>query len=130
MTKYEPLRDFLAARSDAELPMSFRDIERIIAAPLPPSAFKHRPWWSNNPSNSVITYAWLAAGYETANVDMGSQKLVFRKTHRGPPAPPAKPSPGGGSLAGLRAALGGTVRFAPGFDAMTPTGETWNAEQE
>lgn len=126
MSKYEPLRTFLAGRSDAEVPMSFHEIETIISAPLPPAAFKHRAWWSNNPSNSVITYAWLGAGYKTERVDMGSQKLVFRRASE----PHAGASPGAGWLDRLRAEMAGTVQVAPGWDLTTPTGEVWDAERE
>jgi len=131
MAKYEPLRHFLAARSDGEVPMSFREIETIIGAPLPPVAFKHRAWWSNNPSNSVITHAWLDAGYKTERVDMGSQKLVFRRAdpdRRGVEEAPHAFDGGSGLIARLQAKLGGTVRFAPGFDPTEPTGEVWDAE--
>ena len=62
MAKYEPLRVFLSHRAEDEVPMTFHEIEGLIGAPLPPVAFKHRAWWSNNPSNSVITSAWLEAG--------------------------------------------------------------------
>ena len=134
MSKYEPLQAFLAEHADAELPMSFREIEAVIAAPLPPVAYKHRAWWSNNPSNSVITHAWLSAGYKTERVDMGARTLVFRRVQQ-PPPPVGVGEAGtafaadGGLLARLRTALGGTVTFAPGFDPTEPTGEIWDAEQ-
>ena len=77
MSKYEPLTAHLRASGRASVPISFDGIERIVGVKLPPSAFKYRAWWSNNPTNSVITHAWLDAGYKTANVDMAGCKLVF-----------------------------------------------------
>ena len=79
MSKYAPLAAHLREVGQETVPMTFADIERIIGTNLPPSAFKHRPWWSNNPANSVITRSWLEAGYKTAKVDMAGQKLVFRQ---------------------------------------------------
>jgi hypothetical protein len=70
--------------------MSFSEIEAIIGSSLPPSSRRHRAWWSNNPSNSVITFSWLNAGYRTADVDMGSERLVFRRERA---APLRTPSP-------------------------------------
>ncbi|HEY3797268.1 MAG TPA: hypothetical protein VGL58_02870 [Caulobacteraceae bacterium] len=138
MGKYEPLEKFLSKKQLLEVPMSFREIEGVIGSKLPPAALKHRAWWSNNPSNSVITYAWLRAGYKTERVDMGAQKLVFRRRAADAPSPKTSsrpaPSPGasdrtvGGVVAALRRALGGTVRVAEGFDLTQPTGETWDAE--
>ena len=78
-SKYAPLEGHLKTISWAEVPMSFAEIERIIRDKLPASARKNRPWWSNNPSNSVITKAWLNAGYKTARVDMDAERLVFIK---------------------------------------------------
>jgi hypothetical protein len=142
MSKYEPLKNYLAEHGSQEVQLGFRDIESIIGFPLPPSARKHRAWWSNNPSNSVITYAWLAAGYETARVDMVAQKLVFRRVGKAA-APPAEHQQAGsgvmeapfelrppvhGVLNRLRSALRGTVRFAPGYKPTDPTGEVWDAE--
>ena len=121
MSKYDPLKSFLANRQTREVPMSFHEIEELIHAPLPPVAFKHRAWWSNNPSNSVITRAWLDAGFKTERVDMGAQKLVFRRSE---PIPAAER---GGILARIRARLGGTVTIAPGVDLTEPTGEVWDA---
>ena len=60
-----------------EIPITFEEIETVIGSPLPPSARKFRPWWSNNPSNSVITHAWLAAGYKSTQVDLKLERLTF-----------------------------------------------------
>jgi hypothetical protein len=124
MSKYDPLKSFLAGRQSQEVPMSFHEIEALIDAPLPPVAYKHRAWWSNNPSNSVITRAWLDAGYKTERVDMNGRKLVFRRRGEG-----ARPPEHGGLLARIRAELGGTVTIPPGVDLTEPTGEVWDAER-
>ena len=63
--------------------MTFEDIEAVIGATLPPSARKHRAWWSNNSTNSPMTLAWRAGGYESASVDMANGTLVFRKVGPG-----------------------------------------------
>jgi hypothetical protein len=129
MAKYEPLKNFLARSASGEVPMRFSEIEQIIGAPLPPVAFKHRAWWSNNPSNSVITLAWLGAGYKTERVDMASQRLVFRRTADHPtPAPPVGRPANGGIISTLRQALGGTVRVDDGVDLTAPAGEVWDAD--
>jgi hypothetical protein len=135
-SKYDPLRTHLEAQTISEIPMRFKDIEALIGEPLPPSAFKHRPWWSNNPSNSVITYAWLRAGFETCQVDMGSQKLVFRRIRSAASASPsAPPAPKGHTdkappRSGLFGALRGMVRFTSPDAATEPSGASWNADKE
>ena len=133
MAKYEPLKAFLEHRAEAEVPLSFQDIEQIIGAKLPPVARKHRAWWSNNPSNSVITHAWLEAGFKTERVDMGSEKLVFRREDgdgsTAGVSSSARPTSSGSLLTRLRASLGGTVTFTRGFDPTEPTGEAWDAER-
>lgn len=78
MGKYEPLGQFLRNQAKLYVPMSFAEIEEILGAKLP-SSKKQRAWWSNNPSNNVMTRQWLDAGYETESVDLTGEKLVFRK---------------------------------------------------
>ena len=124
MGKYEPLRVYLSGVRSAEVPMRFADIEKVIGAPLPPAAHRHRAWWSNNPSNSVITHAWLDAGYRTERVDMAAERLVFRRTEGRSAGQGER-----GVLNALRQALGGTVQVAPGTDLLAPAGETWDAAQ-
>lgn len=134
MSKYDPLRDYLGQTRSTEVPMTFDEIERIIGARLPAAADTHRAWWSNNPSNNVMTKAWLAAGYVTERVDMGSRRLVFRKsnatTEPGAVAPTARPKGDPDFLERIRARLGGTVMIMPGVDLTEPTGEVWDAESQ
>jgi hypothetical protein len=131
MSKYDPLRTFLSSRSEIEVPANFRTIEAIIGSRLPPSAFKHRAWWSNNAENHVNARAWLAAGFETDQVDMGAQTLVFRRLRADAPPSGALEGVGlaGGALERVQRVLRGTVRFAPGFDPTEPTGERWDAQE-
>ncbi len=126
MAQYEPLKSFLAGQRDGEVPMTFAEIAAIIGAPLPPVAFKARAMVEQQSSNSVITNAWLEAGYKTARVDMGSQKLVFRRAEE----VEATGRAGAGWLAQLRAKMAGTVQVEPGWDLTDPTGEVWDAERE
>ena len=138
MTKYAALEAHLRASGQDTVPMTFADIARVIGADLPPSAFKHRPWWSNNPSNSSITRSWLEAGYKTENVDMAAKKLVFVKAAQYPPPPgsgapalrdaaPAHAAASGGFLSNVFGALEGTVTIKPGTDLTAPIDTKWDA---
>jgi hypothetical protein len=79
MAKYGALGPFLSGQPSREVPVTFSDIEKVIGEKLPRSAYVHRPWWSNNPSNSAMTKVWLDAGFRTERVDMAGQRLVFRR---------------------------------------------------
>jgi len=78
VTKYAPLGDYLRKQRAAEVPMTFAQIERVIGGKLPPSQ-RNRAWWSNNPSNNVMTKVWRDAGFITEQVDIEARKLVFRR---------------------------------------------------
>ena len=147
MSKYEPLADHLRRLGQTALPMTFSEIEKIIGSGLPASAFRHRAWWSNNPTNSVITYAWLKAGYKTAKVDMPGRRLVFCKAAQAGPllqaenGPPTVPIDGPPARADAEASepaaagffqrifgsLKGTVTVKPGTDLTEPVETEWDA---
>jgi hypothetical protein len=116
MGKYEPLTEFLRKQRTDRIAMTFAEIERVVGFKLPQSAMQHRAWWSNNPSNSVMTKAWLDAGYQSEQVDMAGRKLVFNRSAR-PLGAHAKPKAPTRSLYGW---LEGTVRVAPGVDITQP----------
>ena len=126
--RYGKLGEYLQGQTASEVPMTFQDIERLIDRPLPASARKHRPWWSNNPSNSVITRAWLGAGFKTERVDMAGERLVFRKAAT--PRTPIQPVNPVDPLDGVYGCMEGSVRFLPDVDLTRPTGERWNAQGE
>ena len=136
MSKYAPLAAHLRESGQDTVPMTFDDIAQIIGAELPSSAFTHRAWWSNNPTNNVMTHAWLEAGYTTAEVDMAARTLVFRKAAQYGPAPesggrvlrdamaaPAAAEPVSFSL--VFGALKGTVTIKPGTDLTAPVEAEW-----
>lgn len=124
MSKYEPLGEYLKKQSKEQVPMTFAEIERVTGTRLPPSAIKHRPWWSNNPRNSVMTKIWLDAGYESEQVDMAARKLVFRRM-RGPTkdVPLATEK----QIHPLYGAMKGLIRIMPGTDLTQPADPEWAA---
>lgn len=129
MGKYEPLTAFLAERTEPEVPMTFAEIERVTGHALPASK-RYPAWWSNNPANNVMTKAWLAAGYQTERVDIGGERLVFRRVMDRASAPaPDAPPPTGTILERIRARLGGMVTVAPGVDLTAPVSDIWDAER-
>lgn len=76
MSRYEPLSRYLESRREAEAPLTFSDIERILNRSLPPSARLHQPWWANTASHSHAE-AWLRVGWKTSQVDLAGQRVVF-----------------------------------------------------
>ena len=117
MGKYEPLGQFLRKQTRDQLPMTFAEIETVLGTTLPPSK-QHRAWWSNNPSNNVMTREWLDAGYETEAVDVESGKLVFRRAKAAaePPATPDGRHPIFGCMKGM-------ITFIGDYDPAEPSGD-------
>ena len=132
MSKYGALTRYLNSVPDGEVRLNFADIERVVSTSLPDSARKYRAWWSNNPNNSVMTKAWLDAGFRSEKVDMENESLVFRRLNEAPDrhgrhanaahalnsAPKRKPLLGG---------LKGTVRIH--VDVTLPLDEIWSANE-
>ena len=129
MSKYAPLTEFLAHTAGTEVPMTFAEVERVTGHALPASK-QYPAWWSNNPSNNVMTKAWLAAGFQTEKVDIGGERLVFRRVGKAAGVTAVVTAPLQGTLLErIRARLGGTVTVAPGVDLTAPVSEMWDAER-
>ena len=134
MSKYDPLGQYLESRSDRHIAMSFAEIERIVGSRLPRSKM-HRAWWSNNPSNNVMTRQWLSAGYQTEQVDIAGERLVFTRAgpRSGVPngrAPSARPSDSGQTGGGpardrLFGSMKGSLSVAEGVDLTRPAEPEW-----
>jgi len=112
--------------------MSFREIEDVIEASLPPSARKHRPWWSNNPSNSAITRSWLAAGYKSSRADLIGERPVFIRSDSGDLCLPLSPSSEGGSRTTHPGfgCMEGTVTVVGDHDLTKPACPEWSGIAE
>ena len=82
--KYQRLFTHLSGHQAQEWRTSFGEIESIIGFELPASARLHRPWWANQSSANGHSQAlaWSVAGWETAEVDMDSETLLFRRRKR------------------------------------------------
>ena len=84
--KYGKLYADLRSLQNPEWRASFREIETVLGFELPPSARLHRPWWGNQKGGNGHSHAlaWSVAGWETADVDMESETLLFRRADSGP----------------------------------------------
>lgn len=60
--------------------MTFDEISELLPGGLPPSAYQHDAWWSNEgdpkSTHSQSRLGWMAAGY-TAAVDRAARHVVF-----------------------------------------------------
>jgi hypothetical protein len=123
MGKYEPLGTYLREQRAQEVPLSFSQIERITGVKLPPKAQHHRAWWSNNPSNNVMTKVWIDAGFESTQVDMSARKLIFRRIGKSPIEKPSAPRKG--ERHPIFGALKDVTFIAPGVDLTEPADPEW-----
>ena len=82
--KYRKLRTYLEAHPRREWRTSFSNIESILGSELPASARAYSSWWSNTRSSGMYSQAvaWSAAGWETAEVDLVAETLLFRPKKR------------------------------------------------
>lgn len=79
--KYTPLQKYLESiASDKErITLNFDEIEKIIGAALPRSAFTYREWWANQQGGSRAPY-WQAAGFLVDGVDLEKKLAYFRRS--------------------------------------------------
>ena len=69
MSKYEPIYYFLNSSNKTSVILSYEQIEKIINAKLPGSAFVYREWWDNN--SHVQSIYWRKAGYLVTDIALG-----------------------------------------------------------
>ena len=84
--KYQRLYTYLRSLQVQDWRTSFHEVEAVIGFELPASARVHRPWWGNQRRGNGHSHAlaWSVAGWETAEVDMEAQTLLFRRTESKP----------------------------------------------
>ena len=81
--KYRRLYAHFCGLRSQEWSASFVEVEAVISFHLPASARLHRAWWANQSRGNghSHTLAWTMAGWETAQVDMEAETLLFRRKH-------------------------------------------------
>jgi hypothetical protein len=75
MSKYDPLRDFLTARAENTVTLTFSEIDELVGT-LPPSARKYDLWWLNRDPSHRHCQSWGEAGY-TAHPDLRGGQVTF-----------------------------------------------------
>ena len=127
MAVYEPLARYLKTNSASRIPMTFREVERIIGRRLPPSAYRHRPWWANEERGHSHAKAWLQAGYQTEQVDMSAKRLVFVRAGNVPSEFGRETSLGGKKPRRhpLFGWMKGTFTIEQGYDLTQPAMPEW-----
>lgn len=78
MSKYDPLREFLAKRTGGDITLTFDQIDHLVGT-LPRSAREYQLWWLNNDPSHQHCQSWGDAGY-TAHPDPRRQRVTFRPT--------------------------------------------------
>ncbi len=79
-SKYYPLFNHLQTSDQAEVVLTFGDIEALLGGPLPKSAVARKNWWSNRDTPAALqSGAWVGAGYQVHGVDLGAKTVTFRK---------------------------------------------------
>jgi hypothetical protein len=79
MGKYEPLQEYLKNSVQNEITLNFNQIEELLGANLPYSAFKHPAWWANNDTPHVQASAWLNAGWKVDGINQQKRWVRFRR---------------------------------------------------
>jgi len=115
MSRYQALTRHLSARKDLRVPMTFAEIEAILGAPLPGSARAHRPWWANSGHGHVQARGWLDAGYQSEQVDLVAERLVFSRLNA---VEPAVSAPRGDHP--LFGCMAGTITIPPDVELTDP----------
>ena len=93
MAKYDPLQRYLSSQPEGGCSLTFSQIEKIIGAPLPPSARRHKSWWGND-NTHVQAQTWMGAGWMTDPPRLEEEIVLFRRAYLGPPSPPKKSTGG------------------------------------
>lgn len=77
MRKMEPLYRHLRDMASDQWRPTFYAIEQIIGTKLPNSARTHAAWWSNDATPGRQSWAWLDAGFRTAEVNLSRGEVRF-----------------------------------------------------
>lgn len=70
--KYYPLYEYLLQKEENHIVLTFDEIEEILHAKLPKSAYKYQAWWGNTKSGTYVqAAAWIEAGFRVDTIQYG-----------------------------------------------------------
>jgi len=78
--KYTPLENYLRdlPKNQREVTFGFEQIEQILNAKLPSSAYEDRRWWDHETEgNHVNKRAWANVGWKIENLDVNKKWVKF-----------------------------------------------------
>lgn len=78
-SKYHALFKYLNDLDQAEVGLTFAQIEAMLGSDLPPSARTRRGWWSNRSRGALQASAWMAAGYHVLALDLAHERVTFAR---------------------------------------------------
>lgn len=76
MSRYAQLTPFLLSKPEAQVTLSFDDLDNVIAGGLPASGRQYHAWWANNASSQPHAKFWLDAG-RRASPDFKNKRVTF-----------------------------------------------------
>ena len=79
MSVYTPICNYLTGLEKDSVALSFTEVEEIIGRGLPGSARKYRLWWENDETHTQAVNGWMAAGWQTADVDLHAMTVRFSR---------------------------------------------------
>jgi hypothetical protein len=74
--KYDPLVKHFRYLTGNAWHATFKDIEKILGFPLPPSARAYPAWWANS-ADMPQKGAWLEAGWRTRDLNLSMGHVLF-----------------------------------------------------
>jgi hypothetical protein len=78
--RYAPLEKYLRdlPESQREITLGFGQIERILNAKLPSSAYEDRRWWDHETEGNHLTKrAWANAGWKIESLEVNKKRVKF-----------------------------------------------------
>lgn len=79
--KYRALWEWLIARRDNEVTLSFAEVERIIGFPLPASSRRHVQHWHGY-GGSAVARAIADAGWRAKGTDLNGERVTLYRLGR------------------------------------------------
>ena len=82
-SRYSALANWLSRQQQAQISLTFEQMEEIVRSPLPDSALQSRAWWANDREAHYHSMLWLEAGWKVIYVDLNEKQVIFARHNPG-----------------------------------------------